>query len=257
MTEMSERLPQMKGQTMAREELLAETFVQLADSLVDEFDIIDLLTVVADRCVELLDTDAAGILLADSDGNLRVMAASNEQARMLELFQLQNDEGPCLDAYSTGQPVVCTDLRLFSDAWPVFASEALDSGFLSVYAFPLRLRNNTLGALNLFRTNSRQMPETDIRLAQALGDSATIAILQDQAIRDVSLEAGRLQHALDSRITIEQAKGMLAERSNIDMSDAFERMRTYSRANNRQLTAVAADIIAGTLPLDALIPQPA
>ncbi len=235
---------------------LAETFVQLADYLVDDFDIIELLTVVADRCVDLLDTEAAGILLVDSDGNLRVMAASNEQARMLELFQLQNDEGPCLESHSNSQQVSCPDLHIARDLWPNFASEALNAGFNSVYALPLRHRSVTLGALNLFRSSPELMPDTDVRLAQALADSATIAILQDQAVRDISLKVGRLQHALDSRISIEQAKGMIAEHSHIDMSEAFERMRTYSRNNNRQITTVARDIIASTLPLDALRSHP-
>lgn len=252
MTEMDLRTSDGTAQVMTREVLLTEMFVQLADSLVDDFDIIDLLTDLADRCVELLDTNAAGILLADADGNLRVMAASNEQARMLELFQLQNDEGPCLEAHSTGQPVIIADLGVARDLWPRFAPEALDAGFQSVYAFPLRLRNDTLGALNLFRTNTDRMTDADVRLAQALADSATIAILQDQATRESTMKAGQLQTALDSRVTIEQAKGMLAERGNIDMGEGFRLMRAYARDNNRRLTTVAADVIAGNLPLNSI-----
>ena len=230
-----------------REELLTQTFVQLADSLVDDFDIIDFLTMLADRCVELVDADAAGILLADPKGRLRVMAASSEQARLLELFQLQNDEGPCLEAFATGHAVVDTDLRSAVDRWPHFAVEAIAAGFESVYALPLRLRSVVIGALNLFSEESRLMPEADVRLAQALGDVASIAILQDQGIRESRIRAGELQYALDSRVAIEQAKGMLAERLRIDMDEAFDRLRRHARSTNRQLTSVALGMIAGTI----------
>lgn len=256
MTDTPVQASQGKAHLMTREDLLTDMFVQLADSLVDDFDIIGLLTDLADRCVELLDTDAAGILLADTDGNLRLMAASNEQARMLELFQLQSDQGPCLEAYSTGRPVIIADLDVARDIWPRFAPEATDAGFKSVYAFPLRLRSDTLGALNLFRTDAHTLPDADVRLAQALADSATIAILHDQAARESTVQVGQLQHALDSRVTIEQAKGMLAERNDIDMSEAFQQMRAYARDNNRRLTAVALDIIEGALPLNAFTAHP-
>ncbi|MCU1375492.1 MAG: hypothetical protein JWO68_2778 [Actinomycetia bacterium] len=235
---------------MAREDLLAQTFVQLADSLVDDFDIIEMLTVLADRCTELVDADAAGILLVDPGGNLRLMAASTEQARLLELFQLQNDEGPCLEAHATGEPVIHVDLLSAGERWPRFTPEALNAGFQSVYALPLRLRADVIGALNLFRTESGAIPEADVRLAQAMADVASIAILQDQAIRESQIRAGELQHALDSRVAIEQAKGMLAERTRVDMDEAFRRLRAYARNHNRQLTAVAVEIVAGTLALD-------
>jgi GAF domain-containing protein len=233
----------------AREEVLARTFVQLADTLVDDFDIIDLLTVLANRCVELVAVDAVGILLADADGNLRVMAASSEAARLLELFQLQSDEGPCLDAFETGEMVIHTDLTAETVRWRPFAEQATNSGFGSVYAIPLRLRSVVMGALNLFRS-SGTMPEEDIQLAQALADVASIAILQDQAIRESKVRAGQLQHALDSRVAIEQAKGMLAERGSVDMDEAFRRLRGYARRNNRQLTAVALAVVGGTMSVD-------
>ena len=256
MTDTPAMASQRTAPVMTREDLIAESFVQLADSLVDDFDIIDLLTALTDRCVELLDTDAAAILLADSEGKLRVIAASNEQARLVELFQIQNDEGPCLEAHSTGRPVVSTDLGSAQDLWPRFTAEALNAGFQSVYALPLRLRADALGALNLFRASPGPMPDADVRLAQALADSATIAIMQDLTTRESTVKAGQLQHALDSRVTIEQAKGMLAERSHIDMSEAFHQLRTYAQDNNCQLTAVALDIIDGTLPLNAITSRP-
>ena len=239
-----------------REQLLTQTFVQLADTLVDDFDIIDLLTVLADRCVELVDAAAAGVLLADGRGRLRVVAASSEQARLLELFQLQNEEGPCLEAYATGEPVIHTDLRTAADRWPRFASEAVDSGFESVYAFPLKLRSTVIGALNLFRAESNVLVADDVRLVQALADVASIAILHDQGMRESHIRSGQLQHALDSRITIEQAKGILAERAHVDMDKAFDLLRSYARSANRQLTAVAIDLIAGTLAADRVASRP-
>ena len=235
---------------LTREALVSQTFLQLADTLVADFDIIDLLTMLADRCVELIDADAAGILLADANGNLRVMAASSEQARLLELFQLQNEEGPCLDAYSSGDRVTCTDLRSAVEQWPRFTPYAVGAGFTSVYALPLRLRDSIIGALNLFRAQAGPMPEADVRLAQALSDVASIAILHDQATREIEVRDGQLQHALDSRIIIEQAKGVLAERSQIDMATAFNRLRSYARSHNVQLTNAAADVLAGKIALD-------
>ena len=237
---------------MKREALVSQTFLQLADTLVADFDIIDLLTMLADRCVELVDADAAGILLADSNGKLRVMAASSEQARLLELFQLQNEEGPCLDAFASGHAVTCTDLRANIEQWSRFTTYAVGAGFMCVYALPLRLRDSIIGALNLFRAEIGAMPEADVRLAQALADVASVAILQDQATRQVEIRDGQLQHALDSRIIIEQAKGVLAERSQIDMATAFNRLRAYARSHNVQLTAAAADVVAGSITLDAL-----
>ncbi len=238
---------------MPRENLLAQTFVELADSLVDDFDVIDLLTVLVERVVDLLDVDAAGILLADADGQLRVMAASNEQTRLIELFQLQNEEGACLEAFSTGQQVLHGELRSAGERWPQFAAEAVESGFESVFAFPLHLRAVVIGALNLFRSTPGELPKPDVLLAQALADVASIAILQDQAVRASQVQVGQLQNALDRRVTVEQAKGMLAERGRIEMDEAFTLLRSYARSNNRQLTAVAHEIIAGQLALDAVV----
>ena len=230
----------------AREALLSRTFVQLADTLVDEFDIIDLLTVLADRCVELLDAAAAGILLADHQGVLHVMAASSEQARLLELFQLQNHEGPCLDCFSTGSAAVNQDLAL-SHRWPRFAPRALAAGFCAVHALPMRLRDNVIGALNVFMHDRLQATDDDLLIAQALADAATIAILQDQAVREAQVVAAQLNGALTSRIPIEQAKGILAERAQVDMQEAFSRLRRYARDHNCRLSVVATELINGTL----------
>jgi len=240
-----------------REDLLVHTFVELTDSLVDDFDIIDLLTVLADRCVELELAHETGILLADGYGNLRVMAASNEATRLLELFQLQSDEGPCLEAYATGERVSHRDLGEATARWPRFAPEALRTGFLSVDALPLRLRSVVVGAINLFSREIGGMAEANVVLARALADVAGIAILQDQALRESEIRAGQLQHALDSRVTIEQAKGMVAERAKSDMDQSFDMIRKYARSRRQHLTQVAVEIVDGTLSMDQLIAQQA
>ncbi len=236
-----------------REELLVHTFVELTDSLVDDFDIIDLLTVLANRCVELELAHETGILLADDYGNLRVMAASSEATRLLELFQLQSDEGPCLEAYATGERVTHPNLSDAIDRWPQFAPEALHTGFRSVDALPLRLRSEVVGAANLFRRDIGGMSEADLSLARALADVAAIAILQDQALHKAEVRVGQLQNALDSRVFIEQAKGMVAERAKSDMVQSFESLRNYARSQRRHLTQVAREIVDGTLSVDELI----
>ncbi len=238
---------------MARQDLVADTFVEIVNSLVGQFDIIDMLTGLANGCVELDLATSSGILLSDEAGKLRVMAASSEKAHLLELFQLQNDEGPCLEAFSTGVPVSHLDLGAAYDRWPRFAPEAVSAGFHSVHAFPLRLRAAVFGAMNLFDAEGRGISEPDIHLAQALADVTSIAILQDQVIRQSDLRVGQLQHALDSRVAIEQAKGMLAERAHADMETAFGALRTYARSNRRHLTDVAVEVVEGVLALDELL----
>lgn len=236
--------------TLEREDLLVSTFVQLTNTLVDEFDIIDLLTGLADGCVELDLAAAAGILMVDHEDKLRVMAASSDRARLLELFQLQNDEGPCLDAFSGKEVVIETDLRSAKSRWPTFAPEAVDAGFRSVHAIPLRLRDAVIGALNLFGDHAGGMPESDLRIANALADAASISIIQNQTFQESEIRAGQLQRALDSRVAIEQAKGMLAERNQIDMDSAFRHLRSFARNTRRHLTAVAVDVVSGAVPLD-------
>jgi transcriptional regulator with GAF, ATPase, and Fis domain len=228
------------------------TFVQLTNSLVEGFDIIDLLTALVDRCVELLHAAAAGIALADDDGMLHVMAASSEEVRLLELLQIQIDEGPCIESYSTGSIVSDTDLQVAQLRWPRFAPEAVGRGFVAVSAIPLRLRSRVIGALNLFHATSGLLPPTDVQLAQAMADIASVAIVQDQAIRAAEVRSGQLQHALDSRVAIEQAKGMLSERAKVGMDEAFRRLRSYARSNNRRLTAVASEVVRGALPIEAV-----
>lgn len=239
-----------------REATIVRTFLELADTLVADFDIIESLTSLAMRCVEILDTAATGILLADANGHLRVIAASSEQARLLEIFQLQNDEGPCLEAFASGQPVVDIDLRASIERWPRFTPYAVGAGYNSVYAIPMRLRGDIIGALNLFRSESGPLAEGDVALARALADLASITILQAEAATEARRRDAQLQHALDSRVLIEQAKGMLAERARIDMSTAFDLLRAHARNTNTKLTELASHIVDGRFDLDTLIAVP-
>ncbi len=235
---------------------IVRTLLELADTLVADFDIIDSLTVLTARCVEILDTAATGILLADSNGHLRLVAASSEQARLLELSQLQNDQGPCTEAFASGQPVSHTDLPGAIERWPQFAPFAIGAGYSSVYAIPLRLRGDVIGALNLFRSDAGPLASGDIALARAFADLASITVLQAEAATDAERRDGQLQYALDSRIIIEQAKGMLAEYAQIDMAAAFEHIRAHARNTNTKLTLLATNIVDRQLDLDTFTAAP-
>ncbi|MCX4918129.1 GAF and ANTAR domain-containing protein [Streptomyces sp. NBC_00687] len=235
------------------QQLLAKTFVELADNLVADFDLIDFLRLLTDRSVAMLDAAAAGVLLADRDGELRVMAASNEQVRLLELFQLQNDEGPCLECFHTGTPVIVTDLGTETTRWPRFATAARASGFGAVQALPMRLRDDVVGALNIFRAAPGPFDPGATPLAQALADVATISLLQQRTAHRSSALNEQLQNALNSRVLIEQAKGKLAERQGINMEDAFTALRRYARSHNRRLSDVARAFIDDSEPLSGLV----
>lgn len=231
----------------SREHQLAAVFVDLADSLVSGFDIVGLFDDLAGACVELLGVTAAGLMLVDPAGRLRVMASSSERSRLLELLEIQNDEGPCLDCYRGGQPVVVADLARDDGRWPHFSPEAARVGFGSVYALPMRLREETIGALNLFHREPSALTAAGIRLAQGLADVATIGILQERAVQRSADLADQLQAALNSRLIIEQAKGVLAERERVSMSTAFEMLRRYARRTGRRLSEVAAALVSGEL----------
>ena len=237
---------------MAREGMLARTFVELADTLVAHFDVVELLTMLACRCVDLLDIGAAGLMLVAPDGNLRVMASSSEAMRVLELFELQSDEGPCPDCYRTGLPVVNQDLAEGSIRWPQFATEALAAGFHSVHALPMRLRGTVIGALNLFHSERGLMSPYDVETAQALADVATVTILQHRAALEARILNEQLHHALSTRVIIEQAKGMVAERKDLTMEQAFALLRNYARNHNLRMAEVAEWIISGSLDAAAL-----
>jgi transcriptional regulator with GAF, ATPase, and Fis domain len=228
-----------------REQLLAATFVELADTLVADFDVVEFLDGLASRCVRLLDVDAAGLMLTDQRGSLRVVASSSEQARLVELFQLQHAEGPCLECFQTGQPVSETDLEGAAQRWPAFAPAAVREGFAAVQALPLRLRDEVIGAMNLFRRTPGGLDETGLRVGQALADVATIGLLQERNFRHQEVLAEQLQGALNSRVSIEQAKGILAERLGLDMGQAFELLRGQARAQERRLGELAGAVASG------------
>jgi transcriptional regulator with GAF, ATPase, and Fis domain len=230
------------------DERLAQAFVELADTLVVGFDLMEFLHTLAERCVELLDVDAAGLLLADGRGALRLVAASTEQARVAELFQLQNDEGPCVDCFRSGQVVSTSDIGVSEAAkrWPRFAPAAYEMGFAGVHAIPMRLRDQVIGTLNLFRTAPDGLDQAAARAARALVDVATIGILQERAIRQQELVAEQLQAALHSRVMIEQAKGILSERLRVTPDQAFLILRRYARNHNHPLTRLASDVIDGS-----------
>jgi transcriptional regulator with GAF, ATPase, and Fis domain len=241
--------------SVPREQAVSAALVELADTLVVDFDIADFLHTLAVRCVELLDVHAAGVMVTDQRGHLRVMASSSERAHMLELFEVESDEGPCVECFATGQPISDTDLRLADPRWARFSYRAGEAGFAAVHAVPMRLREEVIGVLNLFTTQSGPLTDADAYLGRALANVTTIGLLQQRAIHHRDLVAEQLQGALNSRVVIEQAKGVLFERLKLDMHDAFETLRRYARRTNRRLSDVARDVIDDRLDAAALLPS--
>ena len=242
---------------LSREERLARTLVELADTMVDDFDVVDLLVLLVERSVELFDASAAGIVLGDNGGGLRLMASTNETSELVELFQVETEEGPCLDCYRSGEPVIAHDLTIDAGRWPRFVPFATSNGFHAAHALPLRLRGRVLGALNLFRSERGGLSSADVSAGQALADVATIAVLQSRAIREAHVVADQLQQALQSRVAIEQAKGMLAEKAGIAMTEAFSRLRGYAREHRRLLAEVAEEVVRGAVPIAEIATRPA
>ncbi len=237
---------------MKREQALVETFVQLADTLVDDFDIIDFLQGLAERCVELLDVSEAGVMLGAADGGLRHAACSSERMRVVEIFELQVEQGPCFDAYKQNTAVRCDSAVEAETRWPQFAPNAIDAGFVAVSAIPLRLRGDVIGALNLFSNTPAALDDSEVRVAQAMADIATIGILQERLIRDSHSVVAQLEGALESRVLIEQAKGIIAEHNKVNVDDAFTVLRTFARSQNQLLSQTARAIVDGTLEPERL-----
>ena len=232
---------------MTREADVVRSLVEMADTLVDDYDVVDLLTGLTDRCVTLLGLSAAGVMLASPSGSLGLVASSSEAMRLLELFELQAQEGPCLDAFRTGGRVDQEDLQAASGRWPLFSAAAVRAGFQSAVALPLRLREVTLGALNLLSTTRSPIGEADVVVARAFADLAALSILQHRASAEAQRLNEQLSAALSSRIVIEQAKGVICERAGIDLAEAFARLRAYARNANLPLTDVARAAVNGTL----------
>lgn len=237
----------MTSQT--RERRLTSAFVTLADTLVAGYDVVDLLQTLVDTCAELLDASAAGIMLADGNGELAVVASTSERSMLVETMQLSYGTGPCVECFTTGVSVTVSDVAELGDKWPGFKEAALEQGFRSVHGVPLRLRGNVIGTLNLFRSRPGTLSIEDMAVAQGLADVATIGILQERAIREADIAKNQLQHALDSRVLIEQAKGVIAYMRDLDMDAAFRTLRDYARSNNLNLRDVAERVVNRSLSL--------
>lgn len=236
-----------------RETKLSAAFVKLADTLVTDFDVVDLLRWLVEECTRILDTQAGGLMLIDPAGQLQLVASTSEDAELVEILQLAAGEGPCLDCFRTGQPVTVGDLSIANN-WPEFSEGAMSHGFHSVHATPLRLRGDVIGTMNLFSVHVGELGPEDIAVAQALADVATIGILQERSIRNSNLISEQLQFALDSRILIEQAKGVLAATLGLSMDDAFTAIRSYARNHNLTLRSVADVVIARKVDLSQEAP---
>lgn len=232
-----------------REDQLVGTFVALTDSLVDDYDVVDVLQRLVEECVTLFDAVAAGILLLSPAGHLEVIASTSERSEFVGLMQLRVGEGPCVEAVDTRTVVSVADIDEVSHRWPAFAADARRSGFAAIHAIPMRLRDSALGSLNLFGDHPGALNEQDATAAQALADVATISIVQQRLVEQSGIAQEQLQRALDSRVIIEQAKGYLAQRRNIDMDAAFSLVRSHARSTRTRLSDVAADVVAGRLQL--------
>jgi len=240
---------------MSRETQLNAAFVKLADTLIADYDVVDLLHTLMEECTALLDVQAGGLMLADPFGTLQLVASTSEQADFVEVMQLNAGSGPCVECFTTGSAVVVGDIDNLGATWPEFRAAALQQGFQSVNAVPLRLRGQVIGTINLFRTSVGELNASDASVAQALADVATIGILQERLIRETGIVSEQLQRALDSRILIEQAKGVLSQLGSIDMEEAFRVMRAYARNNNLSLRLVAEGVTNRSL--DILTTSPA
>lgn len=234
-----------------REHRLIDTFVRLTDTLVDEYDVVDLLQNLVDSVVDIFDASAAGILLANQHQELEVVASTSERSSFVGLLQLDAGEGPCVECFATGRPVSVSDRAEMQRRWPTFAAASVESGYASVHAIPMRLRDTTLGSLNLFRETEGELNPDDALATQALTDVATISILQQRTLEHAALTQAQLQRALDSRVVIEQAKGFVAYTHSVDTEAAFVLLRQYARAHQERLADVARAVVERRLVLPA------
>lgn len=241
---------------MISAERLSDVFVEVADTLVADFDLVDFLHNLTDRAATICDAMAVGILLADQHADLQFMAASTEEAKFLELFQLQNSEGPCLDCFNSREPVINSDLVTAIERWPVFAPRAIEAGFGSVHAIPMRLRNEVIGTLNIFGSETGRFDDSDVRIVQALADVATIAILQERSVERAETLTEQLQGALNSRIVIEQAKGALSRHRGVDVDEAFVLLRAYARKHRLRLVDVSRAVLSEPASVSELTSNP-
>jgi len=246
----------MDGTT--REAQISAAFIAIADTLTKDFDVVDLLHTLVENCTAILDVDAGGLMLADAQGDLQLVASTSEEADLVEIMQLNAARGPCIECFTTGKPISVASIEASGGRWPEFQAEALKMGYHSVHATPLRLRGQVIGTMNLFGSQLAELSHRDIALAQALADVATIGILQDRFLRESHLLADQLHRALDSRVLIEQAKGVIAHSSSVSMDEAFAALRGYSRNHNLTIRSVAESITSGEIVASALtaVPEP-
>jgi len=238
----------------SREPRVIDTFLTLTDTLVRDFDALDMLTTLSERCVELLDVSTAGVILTDGQGGLSVAAASTEATRLLEVFAVAIDAGPCLDCVRSGRPVISEDLT-GADArqrWPRYAAGAGEAGFRATHALPMRLRDDVIGVLTLLHTDRHALADADARLGQALADAATIGLLHERAVRRAETVQEQLQGALNSRVVVEQAKGVLAVQGDMHPEDAFAVLRGHARARGIRLADLARAVVERTVDLDTI-----
>jgi GAF domain-containing protein len=235
----------------SRETRLNAAFVTLADTLTDDYDVLDLLHTLVEECTQIFGTQAGGLMLADSDGRLQLVASSSEQVELVEIMQLNAGSGPCVECFTSGLRVTVGDIAASGDRWPAFRDEALKQGFRSIHAMPMKLRGQIIGTLNLLGTSVGDLSARDADAAQALTDVATIGILQERVIRESSIVTDQLHRALDSRILIEQAKGVISEVASLSVDEAFSALRQYARSNNLRLLDVARQIVDRTLDIRA------
>lgn len=238
------------------EQRIAEVFVELADTLVDDFDVVDFLHSLTERCVELLAVDAAGIMLSNETGRLQLVAGTSSLTRDLELFELQVDQGPCVDTFTSGRPSSEADLAAASARWPDFAPAAVAAGVRSTTALPMRLRGDVFGALNLFSAALGPLRPQVQELGQAMADIATIGLLNERSLPERTRLSEQLQATRHNRVVVEQAKGVLAAQASISVDAAFGRLRSHARATGTTLTAVALAVVARELDLSAVAPRP-
>jgi GAF domain-containing protein len=235
--------------TSSREATIVDTFVQLADTLIEDYDVIEFLGLLSGRCVALVDADEAGIMVTDGQGHLQVVATSSERTRLLELFELQNQQGPALEAFTAGAPVTSSDLAVEEGRWPNFARRATSVGFRSVHSVPMRLRNETIGVLSLLRGSVGSLETADVKVVGALAQVATIGLLQERAISLSKTTASQLRTALLSRVRIEQAKGVIAERNRVDVDTAFQQLRNHARRRGARLSDLAERVVRDNIDI--------
>lgn len=234
----------------SKEGRLYEAFSSIAETLTSDYDVVQLLHTVMGECLELLDVQAGGLLLKNADGQLELVASTSEGASFVEVMQLNAGAGPCVECLQTGHPVSVLDVEQVNADWSQFQDAALQQGYHSAHAVPLRVRSETIGSIGLFRAGTGDLDRTDADVARTLASLASVGIMQERIVRDSTLVAEQLQRALDSRVVIEQAKGVLAATTDVDMDDAFRMLRSHARSSNRKLHDVAQAVVARTLRID-------